>query len=214
MEWLPWEQKLESAVSSVFDWAFADDVGGSELAAAIADETQPVLENVHSQSMVLLLLLWMAQEDDLRSAWEGVDDLDNKRRIVLNRRAGRNATRHAKRLGRQLSRSTERMKRRRPDDFDPDLWDERVFGRSRSEAIGITETTRAIQYGEDLAAQQAIKMNYNVRAAWRTAKDEHVCPVCGPLEGKGYEVYGKLFPDGPPAHVRCRCRRHWLLYRD
>jgi hypothetical protein len=33
----------------------------------------------------------------------------------------------------------------------------------------------------------------------------HNCPICGPLDGTPESVWGAEFPDGPPAHVRCRC---------
>lgn len=43
---------------------------------------------------------------------------------------------------------------------------------------------------------------------WVTARDERVCPTCGPLHGVTIRN-GQKFPggfSGPPAHVRCRCR--------
>ena len=39
---------------------------------------------------------------------------------------------------------------------------------------------------------------------WRTAADERVCPVCGPLDGQ--EWPGDAGPQ-PPAHPNCRCAR-------
>ena len=39
---------------------------------------------------------------------------------------------------------------------------------------------------------------------WRTARDDRVCPTCGPLDGTRWEE-----GDGPvpPAHAGCRCVR-------
>ena len=39
---------------------------------------------------------------------------------------------------------------------------------------------------------------------WQTSGDERVCPVCGPLAGREYEVgIGPM----PPLHHGCRCVR-------
>lgn len=40
---------------------------------------------------------------------------------------------------------------------------------------------------------------------WNTQRDERVCPICSPLNGKTQDVWGKQFPNGTPAHPRCRC---------
>lgn len=40
---------------------------------------------------------------------------------------------------------------------------------------------------------------------WMTEEDARVCPICGPLHGSRRRVWGRIFPDGPPAHPRCRC---------
>ena len=47
---------------------------------------------------------------------------------------------------------------------------------------------------------------------WLTAKDERVCPTCGPMNGKHVSVLDRfVIPDGqklyvPGVHVNCRCR--------
>jgi hypothetical protein len=43
-----------------------------------------------------------------------------------------------------------------------------------------------------------------VWTVWRTAADERVCPVCGPLDGM--EWPSDVGPQ-PPAHPNCRCQR-------
>lgn len=46
---------------------------------------------------------------------------------------------------------------------------------------------------------------------WKTAKDERVCPSCGPMDNKAIKVSDQFrMPDGkmlwsPPVHVNCRC---------
>lgn len=47
-------------------------------------------------------------------------------------------------------------------------------------------------------------------AIWQTAEDERVCPVCGPLHDARATRWATQFPNGPPAHPRCRC---WLIYK-
>lgn len=80
----------------------------------------------------------------------------------------------------------------------------------RAEAIAVTETTRVIAEGNTLAWREAGVWGRE----WQTARDELVCPVCGPLHkqqqpmGSNFQVTvnGKRYaPANPPAHVRCRC---------
>lgn len=41
---------------------------------------------------------------------------------------------------------------------------------------------------------------------WRTRNDSNVCSICGPLNNKPEDVWGKVYPDGPgSAHPNCRC---------
>ena len=81
-----------------------------------------------------------------------------------------------------------------------------AFGEYRASMIAVTETTRAsnqatLMYQQQIGAETGLNM---VRI-WRTANDELVCPICGPLNGQPEEVWAKDFPQGPPAHVNCRC---------
>ena len=79
-----------------------------------------------------------------------------------------------------------------------------LFAPHRAEKIAITEVTRAYALG-NLAAWEA--SGVVDRKEWRTARDELVCPICAPLNGK-QAALGETF-DGvvasPPAHPRCRC---------
>lgn len=73
----------------------------------------------------------------------------------------------------------------------------------RAERIVLTETAHAMRVIEQEAARRmGIK-----EMVWHTSRDERVCEICGPLEGKSKKIDG-TYPDGyegPPAHVSCRC---------
>ncbi len=90
--------------------------------------------------------------------------------------------------------------------------------RDRAQVIAATEVTRIYALSR-VAGMQAAGLT---KMHWRTAEDELVCPICGPLgeanEGRGAEgsvterrfvhpengnVYGP-----PPAHPNCRC---WIV---
>lgn len=83
-----------------------------------------------------------------------------------------------------------------------------VWGRTRADAIGITETTRAYTEGNLLSW---LNSGVVTGKAWATANDEFVCVICEPLDGKTVKLSDGTFPGltedvaGPPAHIRCRC---------
>jgi len=82
-----------------------------------------------------------------------------------------------------------------------------IFGRGRAELIASTEVTRA--YAE--ANRQAyIETGVVDQIEWRTAVDERVCPICGPLHGTQTSARNPDFGGRgiPPAHPRCRC---WIV---
>jgi SPP1 gp7 family putative phage head morphogenesis protein len=81
-----------------------------------------------------------------------------------------------------------------------------LFGEERARMIAVTEVTRAFAAGnmEAWRASGVIeKRQFNVN------RDELVCPICGPLNGKvvGLDEEFDEGIDGPPVHPRCRC---WL----
>ncbi|MFH1603626.1 MAG: minor capsid protein, partial [Pseudomonadota bacterium] len=69
----------------------------------------------------------------------------------------------------------------------------------RVEMIARTETLRAHNQGRLKFYEQAgVK-----KIKWLTAADERVCSICGPLDGKIFDLAGF---EGPPSpHPRCRC---------
>lgn len=82
---------------------------------------------------------------------------------------------------------------------------EPAFGKVRAGMIATTETTRA--YAEATNEYQRLLEDAGLKAVrvWKTSADETVCPICRPLNGKPEETWADEFPDGPPAHVNCRC---------
>ena len=81
-----------------------------------------------------------------------------------------------------------------------------IFGPVRAQMIATTEVTRAMAQATNLYQRLARERGYEVHRRWLTAEDEKVCEICGPLDHKLEEVWMAEFPDGPPAHVNCRCQ--------
>lgn len=79
-----------------------------------------------------------------------------------------------------------------------------AFSRSRAEMIATTEVTRAASAGQGIYQQQLAAAGLTYERVWRTAQQD-ACPVCTDLDGKTETAWGDRFPDGPPAHPRCRC---------
>lgn len=78
---------------------------------------------------------------------------------------------------------------------------------SRQEDHTLHQTAKTLAWAW---AKEKGTLHESARKIWITAKDERVCPVCGPLHGQRVEV-GKPFLDefgnkiyGPP-HMMCRC---------
>lgn len=86
------------------------------------------------------------------------------------------------------------------------------ISKSRAKMIVATETQAAYEF----MRYETAKKNGIQYKVWNTARDERVCPICGPLHGKRLAIdkdyssvdeksgagFGGLFP---PAHVNCRC---------
>ena len=80
-----------------------------------------------------------------------------------------------------------------------------TFGRQRARMIAQTETTRAYAEANTAAYRRSGVVS---KVEWRTARDEAVCPVCGPLHGTQAALGGTFGGYSPPAHPRCRC---WIV---
>lgn len=82
---------------------------------------------------------------------------------------------------------------------------EPAFGPVRAEMIAVTEVTRASSEATNMHQRMLAAEGIYMRRVWITMHDELVCQICGPLNGQPEEVWFARFPDGPPAHPRCRC---------
>lgn len=80
-----------------------------------------------------------------------------------------------------------------------------AFSARRAETIAITEITRAASAATTAYQQQLANNGLNFVRIWRSDNDDIVCPICSPLNGKQEDKWADQFPDGPPAHPRCRC---------
>lgn len=164
---------------------------------------RPILEK-HAEEVqraaVIAFLLLMS--DDLPPLRTYVDSLesDSRRMRALEKRIRRSAKLQAKRILKGIKKTNAKKK--------GDDW---LLSEDRAEAIAITETTRAISIGEELAAIVAKSQGVLLEAYWETAQDERVCPVCGALHGLAEMFWVDEYPNGPPAHVRCRCRKRWRV---
>jgi SPP1 gp7 family putative phage head morphogenesis protein len=86
---------------------------------------------------------------------------------------------------------------------------EATFGPVRARRIAATEATRIFTEGQ---RQAEADNEFTTKFRVSTARDERVCPICGPIDGqvraKGTTTYNH--PElgaiaGPPFHVNCRC---------
>lgn len=82
-----------------------------------------------------------------------------------------------------------------------------AFGRRRAEMIAVTEYTRSASNATTVYRDYLQDFGLDTERVWNTENDEIVrkCPICYPLNGKTEEVWGERYPDGAPAHPRCRC---------
>ncbi len=71
------------------------------------------------------------------------------------------------------------------------------FGAERAMRIAITEVTTLLGAG----AQEQYRASGFRFWQWRTAKDERVCPICGPREDQVFPMSTRF----EAAHPRCRC---------
>lgn len=85
---------------------------------------------------------------------------------------------------------------------------EPAFSKSRAALIAITLITIALSYAFDVYKNLVSQLpGIQIEEYWETALDEKVCSICRPLHNQPRAEWEAQFPDGPPAHGRCRCRR-------
>ena len=97
---------------------------------------------------------------------------------------------------------------------------EPIFGAERAAMIATTEVTNAANWGEwDTIQWIEANSSINMIATWNTDEDEHVCDICGALDGQPeagrdesdepyWELDGEQYDIGA-AHTRCRCRKSY-----
>lgn len=80
-----------------------------------------------------------------------------------------------------------------------------AFGERRAELVATTALTEASNQAT-LAYQGMLKESgIEMERVWRTANDERTCVICTPLNGRPESEWKDRFPNGGPAHFRCRC---------
>lgn len=82
-----------------------------------------------------------------------------------------------------------------------------ILGPERADRTAATETTAAQSAGGEAARNETGTLSD--QDTWFTRKDDRVCPVCEPLHRAKRSEWSAKFPEGPPAHPRCRC---WIRY--
>jgi HK97 family phage portal protein len=81
-----------------------------------------------------------------------------------------------------------------------------MFGDLRAQRIAFTEPTRAAAQQMNALQQLATQRGINTQRVWRIINDLEVCDECAEeLDGTTEDVWAVKYPDGPPAHVNCRC---------
>lgn len=78
-----------------------------------------------------------------------------------------------------------------------------LFGEVRAQIIAQTETTRAAAMGTRISY---IESGVVKRVIIKTALDDRVCPICGPLHNTRHPLETGVPELGfPPFHIGCRC---------
>lgn len=181
-------------------------------------------KEIDSESMALMLLIFLASHDETEKSlsYEANDTLKQleARRFAqtrandLARKYIEHTRERLEKTWRELEQSTasleELAKKLRTEV-------EEVLSDSRAERVAVTETTTSISGGQRGGSDSFTRShpNYGIIEMWRTERDERVCPICSPLDGMPEKTWGKQFPDGPPAHVNCRCElRIWKVLKE
>ena len=169
-------------------WLDKDTIPQSKFARTIRNALSSTLIAQYKEAAHSLLRKFVEEEDIDQ------DELDEL--------ADSTMTKHSKWIAELVTETTTKWIE---DDENPG----RAFSRDRAELIAITEITRARSMGELAAAQLLEDIGVEVVGTWITREDEMVCNVCGPLNKTPESYWSEFFPNGSPAHVRCRCNIEW-----
>lgn len=127
-------------------------------------------------------------------------------RFKLDVKSVRWGTKYSRKLAREVSRSIrdelEAASRiENPYEYDQKIKD--IFGRTRAEKIGVTETTSGISIGERSVLDEIERQTgAKLLAYWQT-EVAGVCKICKGLRNKSERIWKRKFPTGPPAHPWC-----------
>lgn len=197
------EAAIRDVISSVFD------AHRARLNAGLTESEIHLRDDLERQLAIALLLIWMdSTSESAREARVSIDLAEAER---LGRQWSRAAARQA---ASTVARNTiDALTYARTGAVSPpDLTDftdelDAIFGPERAEGIAITETTRAATAATLELETVILDDDVKVETLWRTERDARVCRLCSPLNLTDQDIWGLRFPDGPPAHPRCRC---WL----
>lgn len=192
----------------------------SAMRRALRKFVGPVLQDIGRRAAhVFLVFLW----GDKRAkpvvdpyVTPGTPEYDS-----IRKHAKRRVGRRVDDLGDEMSETNRkrwdsRFGEEGPEDSDDaeglDQWArDTMFNAGRAISVAVTETTSAVSIAERAVADRMERLGIVAASVWVTAKDDRVCPICGPLDGLGERAWQADFPVGPPAHIRCRCYLRWML---
>lgn len=215
------EKKITAAVVDVFRAASAKLFFGIEavnkaMRTALQKHVGPIFAEV-SRRVTALFVAFLGKKKPPVSSGPYVSDWDEEKAIEIHAIGTRVVRKQIKKLGDQMSETNLRRWERRNERLDTDLdneglqeWaDSQLFSPERAVAVSVTELTNAVSNVEIAVAKRAEELGVVQLATWVTAKDDRVCPICGPLDGLGEKAWRHDFPSGPPAHINCRCFLRW-----
>ena len=179
--------------------------------AAATPDQAAALQAKQEEELLLLLLLLMIPTYDF-----AYDELLASRRVVVGGDVRRQAydswsRQYARTTAGAIAQGSAKIAAdSRAGGSTATLDDVSSVNRIARWAVNIV--TGSVSAGEFSAADryQAVTGKTLV-AIWVTEKDGKVCPICKPLDGLPYSIWGNKFPSGPRAHDNCRCFLKWVL---
>lgn len=201
---LPNRDSYEDRLSTRIDRAFATVrrvalTGRTPDAGVLEREVQSAIEDQARAVYIVMFLLFL--EDEV-----GKDRIEpsifNRLETTSARRAEEVGSQRGREIGLSIADDLRAAIKRGAT--PQEIADE--FDATRARTIGVTETTALASWGyTDAVDETAAATDQTLEVWWVTAKDDRVCPICGPLHAKPRRVWSEAFPNGPPAHPNCRC---------
>jgi len=224
-----YEQQVERAINSVFrpyrngEKPYRPAEFEYELEQALTRE----LTDVHREAMIVLLLLWMQTDSVPLEAVKKFDTFPRQYAKATASSVRQTTTDRLRRAEGQaqavMRKATDYPKLEASDQArqvrDAENRAEEIvkkaregsFGRPRAEGVAVTSVTTTASRAESASGQILAGVGTVVKAFWVTEKDSKVCPICRPLHNEPEENWRREYPDGPAAHVNCRCFLRWEI---